>query len=309
MRKTLLFLTLLSVVAFSQEPVEKTKESGGESRKSRERGVRESVKRDISEALRELREKRFSLRASVSQFFYPELVKNLNLEIDPDRLYTLKIKDRGYVYSTTVEYLKQASNARMEGAGVINEEYAKELIRVLKASGEYLSQVIKGLENVNMGIEDIEDFVKHVDYQKIGELAKNERVEGGCRMWGELYVVACGGCVLDLRMPAGVPELYCQGKGIFTKDSLNGYNVVFTFSKAGSLEKALSKVASYEEYKAFVDVVSSYTKNVARNVSIALAGEIKSKVLENIASGKDIGVAVNMMRKGEDPWRVLKALR
>ncbi len=286
---------------------EREDRTGGERRRTRESGVRDSVREEIQEALKNMESKSLRLSVSIPALFF----QTVGFSESPDSYLRVKVKEGGMVYTTTLQYLESLAKSRGSAEKLVDTEKArKTLTFLIQLAGFLKDQMIK-LENLGtIGLADAENIIRNLDYSKAVEYPVSFNIKGECYFWGDIYKVKCGECILDFGMQKGMPEVYCRGLSVWTEDSILGYKAVLEVSKTQSLDNIISKLKSHEKYSSAVNTIASYTAWLERTGQSVEASQVKKLALQSFTrNSRSFQQALELMDKKEEPSKVINILK
>ncbi|MEM2368382.1 MAG: hypothetical protein QXQ50_09155 [Candidatus Bathyarchaeia archaeon] len=287
---------------------EREDRTGGERRSSKESGVRDSVREEIQEALKNMESKSLRLSVSIPALFFQTVDY---VERNPDRYLKMRLRERGVVYVTNLQFLENFAKSRGNAEDYVNTKKVRDTLSFLIQLAGFLKDQLIKLEDLGtIGLADAENIIKNLDYSKAMDYPVSFDIKGECYFWGDIYKVKCGECILDFGMQKGMPEVYCRGLSVWTEDSILGYKAVLEVSKTQSLDNIISKLKSHEKYSSAVNTIANYTAWMERTGQSVEASQVKKLALQSFArNSQNFQQALELMDKKEEPSKVINILK
>lgn len=143
----------------------------------------------------------------------------------------------------------------------------------------------------------------------ISSISARPSLDGSCRFVGQYTKIKCGSCVLDVGYAKGLPELTCNGLGMFGPDTAGGEQVVVQASESVSLKDAESQAQSDETFRGITRTLDNYTKWASSKGKAVEAAAVKRQVTSQaVKNSKTVNAALQAAKQHEDPTRVLGIL-
>lgn len=277
-----------------------------------QKGVRNSTRKEVAEALEKSRNSSLSQEMSLPPLFYGPLTRNnSSYTMNIGDLLLYPVESNGIIYSTRQEGLQKLAQARGIADDYIKKDQVLANMQLLAKTGIWMRQQVGGGIKLasRWGYEDWEDLAERVVNVKAGEIAAVRvpyNTAGQCRMVGDYTRIQCGECILDVSNNAGLPELVCSGKKVFGGDAAGGLSMKVAITDGFSLRDTETKASSDESFKAFTDAVNEYVDDAVRKGQGVEATEVK-KIAYSLATqkSKKLDVIVKGLTHQDDAGKLL----
>lgn len=288
-----------------------TDERGGGDSTKKDSGSRSSVRREISRTL--------------------DRMKNvgINRNLNVVGIFAKAAKEAGAIRELYIDdllktpigtHLTYRSNLQsIAGNNEVVDRYVKldvvkGYITELYQAGHWISDSLsKARLAQGIGKADWEDVARlaaaYHGKTAINSIAARPTLDGSCRFVGQYTKIKCGGCVLDVGYAKGLPELTCNGLGMFGPDTAGGEQVVVQASESVSLKDAESQAQSDETFSGITRTLDEYTKWASSKGKAVEAAAVKRQVTSHaVKNSKTVNAALQAAKQQEDPMRVLGIL-
>lgn len=288
-----------------------SEERGGGDSTKRDSGSKSSVRREISRTLDRLK--------SVG----------INRSLNVVGIFAKAAKDTGAIRELYIDdllktpvgpYLNYRSNLQaLAGSTDVVDRYLK--LDVVKS---YMTELYKAGQWISGSLSKarLAQGIGKADWEDVARLAANlhgksaisaiksqPALDGSCHFVGQYTKIKCGGCVLDVGYSKGLPELTCNGLGMFGPDMAGGEQVIVQASESVSLKDAESQAQSDETFRGITRTLDNYTKWASSKGKAVEAAAVKRQVTSQaVKNSKTVNAALQAAKQHEDPTRVLGIL-
>lgn len=284
-----------------------TTEKGGGTSHKRDWGARHSVRKEASHTLDKMRS------------------SSLNTSLNVVGLYAKAAKDAGVFRDLYIDdllvtpigrYITYRSNLQsVAGNNEVAERYLKgDLVRrymnELYRTGEWILQNLgKAKKLQGIGVKDWEEIAALTarnDTAGLKAIASVPDLAGDCRFVGQYTKIKCGSCVLDVSYTKAMPELVCDGRGMFGPDSAGGVQVTVQASISASMKDAETQAQSDETFRGIATTMDDYVKWASTHGKAVEAAAVKRLVLSRaVKTTSGLQIALQAASDKADPTKVL----